>query len=81
MSDQHVSDFKRGRRIKDPDAIARFRLEHLGEPCDDCELRPGLAVHHGKFRSQLGDDVESNFVWLCRVCHDARHGITRGSVI
>lgn len=81
MSDRHVSDFKHGPRIKDPDAIARFRLEHLGEPCADCELRTGIHAHHRIFRSQLGSDVDSNLIWLCGPCHDARHGITRGSVI
>jgi len=68
-------DPKPSPRIKDPDALRRFRLEHAGEPCQMCELRPGSAVHHEKFRSQSGDDIESNFRWLCVVCHHARHGV------
>ena len=62
-------------RIKDPDALRRFRLAHVGEPCEMCELRPGIHAHHKIFRSQLGDDSESNLIWLCRICHDEAHGI------
>ena len=69
------SDFKRGPRVKDRDTIRRFRLEHAGEPCDRCELRPGIHAHHRKFRSQMGSDHESNLAWLCSVCHHAEHGI------
>lgn len=53
--------------------MARFALEHLGEPCEVCELRPGRHVHHVKFRSRCGDDVASNFMWVCEIC-DADHG-------
>jgi len=69
-----ASDFK-SRRVRDPDALRRFRLEHAGEPCEACELRPGIHAHHRKFRSQLGDDHESNLSWLCGSCHDQAHGI------
>jgi len=58
------SDFKRGPRLRDPDALARFRLEHLNEPCDLCELRPGVEVHHRNYRSRGGDDVPENLLWL-----------------
>ena len=61
------------RRIRDPDAIARFRLEHLGEPCDICERRPGTDPHHVQYRSQGGADVPENLLWLCRTCHDDLH--------
>lgn len=70
-----MRDPKTPKRTKDPDALRRFRLEHVGEPCEVCELRPGNAVHHEKFRSQSGDDVEANLRWLCVVCHHASHGI------
>lgn len=63
------------KRVKDPEALRRFRLEMAGEPCQDCELRPGVHVHHVKFRSQGGDDLPGNLAWLCIICHDARHGI------
>ena len=67
------SDFKTGPRIRDPDALARFKLAHLGDPCEICELRPGVDAHHVRYRSQGGDDVESNLIWLCRSCHDGIH--------
>ena len=70
-----MPDWKPTKRIKDPSLIRRFRLEHAGEPCDRCELRPGIAVHHKIFRSQGGDDVDSNLQFLCSVCHHAEHGI------
>lgn len=69
------SDWKPSKRIRDPELLRRFRLEHLGEPCWACEKRPGIHVHHGKFRSQSGDDLESNLSWLCGPCHDSKHGI------
>lgn len=69
------ADPKPPRRIRDPELLKRFRLEHAGEPCDSCELRPGIHVHHRKLRSQGGSDVESNLRWLCGFCHDTAHGI------
>ncbi len=68
-------DPKPKKSVKDVDALRRFRLQHLGEPCDDCELRPGAHVHHVIFRSQSGDDKPENLAWLCQPCHDARHGL------
>ncbi len=67
-------EFKRP-RVKDPDALKRFRLAHINEPCDHCEMRPGVHVHHHVFRSQGGGDVDSNLRWLCGACHDEAHGI------
>lgn len=67
------SDFRPRKRIKNPDALKRFRLEMLGEPCERCELRPGSEVHHEQFRSQGGDDVPANLWWLCRHCHSGIH--------
>jgi 5-methylcytosine-specific restriction endonuclease McrA len=60
-------------RIKDPEAVKRFRLEHLGEPCELCERRLGIDPHHKVFRSQGGNDEASNLMWLCRACHDGIH--------
>lgn len=62
-------------RVKDPAALRRFRLEHVGEPCERCEVRTGIHAHHRKFRSQGGADAESNLDWLCGPCHDEVHGI------
>lgn len=66
-------DPKPAARIKDPDAIRRFRLDHLHEPCELCELRPGVDPHHLTYRSQGGDDTPENLVWVCRECHDGIH--------
>lgn len=52
------------KRIKDRDAIRRFRLENRNEPCQICELRSGSQVHHATFRSQGGGDTPDNLVWL-----------------
>ena len=68
-------DWKPEARIKDPDALKRFRLAHVGEPCENCELRPGIHPHHVTFRSQGGDDIEENLRWLCGSCHDEAHGV------
>ena len=62
-------------RIKDPDALKAFRLEHLGELCEICDVRPGSQVHHKKLRSQGGDDSPENLMWLCLVCHGDEHGL------
>lgn len=60
-------------RVRDPDALKRFALEHVGEPCEHCDVRPGAHVHHRVFRSQGGGDVEGNLVWLCVICHNYMH--------
>jgi 5-methylcytosine-specific restriction endonuclease McrA len=60
-------------RVVDVGAINRFRLEHLGEPCDRCERRGGVHVHHRVFRSQGGNDEPENLEWLCFQCHDDIH--------
>lgn len=68
-------DPKPAKRIRDQEALWRYRLKMANEPCERCELRPGIHAHHQIFRSQSGDDVESNWIWLCMVCHHAAHGI------
>jgi 5-methylcytosine-specific restriction endonuclease McrA len=52
--------------------LKRFRLEHVGEPCEECD-NTGFEAHHRIFRSRGGDDIESNLSWLCRPCHDRVH--------
>lgn len=59
-----MEDPKPPKRIRDPEALRRFRLEHLGEPCSVCERRPGIDPHHVQYRSQGGDDVPENLLWL-----------------
>jgi len=60
-------------RIRDEYVLHLFRLQHLGEPCEACELRPGVDPHHRIYRSQGGGDVAENLMWLCRPCHDDVH--------
>jgi HNH endonuclease len=67
------SDFRPSKRITDPELLKRFRLEHANEPCEICERRSGVHPHHKIFRSQGGDDVESNLLWVCLSCHDSIH--------
>jgi 5-methylcytosine-specific restriction endonuclease McrA len=67
------SDPRPERRTVDIDALRRFRLEHLDEPCDLCERRTGIHVHHKVFRSQGGADEPGNLLWLCYICHDDIH--------
>jgi 5-methylcytosine-specific restriction endonuclease McrA len=69
------SDFKTGPRVRDPDALARFRLENTGTLCWLCDMRPGAHIHHRIHRSQGGGDTPENLVWLCMVCHSEEHGI------
>jgi 5-methylcytosine-specific restriction endonuclease McrA len=68
-----MSDPKPPKRVRDPEALKRFRLEHANEPCDMCEMRVGVDSHHRVYRSRGGSDVPENLVWLCRPCHDDIH--------
>ena len=68
------SDWKEP-RTRDPDLLREFRMQHIWEPCEECEMRPGIHVHHRVFRSQGGGDEWENLQWLCGSCHDQAHGI------
>lgn len=68
-----MPDWKPEKRARDEKFLARFRLEHHGEPCAFCEMRPGTMIHHRIFRSQGGGDTPENCVWLCAFCHDDIH--------
>ena len=63
------------KRVKDPDLLREFRMQHIWEPCEVCELRAGIHVHHRVHRSQGGGDEWENLQWLCGSCHDQAHGI------
>lgn len=52
--------------------MREFHLEMVGEPCEVCERRRGTILHHVQYRSRGGDDVRSNFLWVCIEC-DADH--------
>ena len=41
--------------------------------CRFCKTRNNLHVHHIVYRSQGGDDVDSNLCVLCDHCHDGIH--------
>jgi 5-methylcytosine-specific restriction endonuclease McrA len=69
------ADFKSAKRVRDPEALKRFRQEQQYELCWGCSMRPGIHVHHRIHRSQGGGDVPENLVWLCGACHDSAHGI------
>lgn len=46
--------------------------------CPQCGRAPdwrGMAVHHKKKRSHMGDESDDNLTWLCGICHDATEGI------
>lgn len=81
---------KTAKRVVDKGAIAVYRLKHpfceyvfprgtsrrglasrWGLKCG----RPMAHVHHKKFRSRGGGDVEANFESLCVEHHDLRHGL------
>lgn len=68
-----MEDPRPPKRIRDPDALRRFKLEHLHEPCWVCELRPGTDAHHIVFRSRGGDDSPDNLILCCRSCHRDFH--------
>ena len=42
--------------------------------CVLCGCSTPTNLHHVKFRSQLGDDAETNCVMLCTHCHKVAHG-------
>ena len=58
------------RRIVNKKAVDRVRS--IGY-CEYCGSRAGLQVHHIKSRGARGDDVDSNLVLLCYVCHGRAH--------
>ena len=70
-----LPDPRPARRVKDPALLKRLHLELEGEPCERCEARPGVQLHHKIFRSQRGDDTRDNLAWLCGPCHDSAHGL------
>ena len=45
------------------------------ETCGLCHGNLPLESHHKVFRSPGGGDEPGNLVRLCKVCHDAVHGI------
>ena len=58
------------KRIVDRQAMIDYGIEN-----PRCEICNNVAVdiHHIVPKSQLGDDVASNFISLCRDCHTEAH--------
>ena len=53
--------------------LHRGVLERDGWRCQACGSMQHLQVHHQKFRSQSGSDVEPNLITLCADCHEHLH--------
>jgi 5-methylcytosine-specific restriction endonuclease McrA len=49
-------------------------LKRDGWRCQLCGSPSNLEVHHHRFRSQSGSDVEENLITLCHNCHSKEHG-------
>ncbi len=65
------------RRIRlDADSYNRLHqhiLERDGWRCQGCGRTTQLQVHHLRFRSRSGEDVENNLITLCASCHERAH--------
>jgi len=48
-------------------------LERDGWRCQICGSMQHLQVHHLKFRSHSGEDLEENLITLCADCHARVH--------
>jgi 5-methylcytosine-specific restriction endonuclease McrA len=60
----------------DEDSYREFHrqmLERDGWRCQLCGSMQNLQVHHLKFRSHSGGDVERNLITLCAECHAQMH--------
>jgi len=53
--------------------LHRQVLERDGWRCQTCGSLQHLQVHHLKFRSHSGSDVEQNLITLCADCHARTH--------
>ncbi len=53
--------------------LHRQVLERDGWRCQACGSMQHLQVHHLKFRSHSGSDVEQNLITLCAECHEQVH--------
>ena len=45
--------------------------------CQVCGSLTNLAVHHQRYRSHSGEDLEHNLITLCAECHAAAHQIAQ----
>jgi 5-methylcytosine-specific restriction endonuclease McrA len=69
--------FTKNRPLRlDPSRYSDLHLAILkrdGWRCQLCGARTHLEVHHQRFRSQSGSDVEENLIALCHSCHSTVH--------
>ena len=60
----------------DPSSYESLRQQVLRRDvwrCQACGSMSNLEVHHVRFRSQSGSDLEENLITLCASCHAAVH--------
>jgi 5-methylcytosine-specific restriction endonuclease McrA len=53
--------------------LHRRILERDSWKCQMCGALRNLQVHHIRFRSQSGSDLEENLITLCAGCHEQIH--------
>ena len=58
--------------------LHRKVLERDNWRCQICSSMQQLEVHHLRFRSHCGGDLEQNLITLCTQCHTQAH---RGCVV
>ena len=58
--------------------LQRQVMERDGWRCQACGSMQNLQVHHLKFRSHSGSDIEQNLITLCAQCHARIH--SKGSM-
>jgi len=89
LSDRQVSGLVRSMKMLMDPALSSYlnhilKLTKLSFPikqikCNSCGTLVRLDRHHKKLRSQGGDDSDENLEWLCRKCHNKKHGIGKGA--
>jgi 5-methylcytosine-specific restriction endonuclease McrA len=55
-------------------------LERGGWRCQTCGSMHNLQVHHLRFRSQAGGDVQQNLITLCAECHAGIHTLASSAL-
>jgi len=60
--------------------LHRKILRRDGWRCQSCGSMQNLHVHHARFRSHSGADVENNLITLCSSCHARMHSSAMSTV-
>jgi len=60
------------------DHTRRRALLRAGHRCQQCEARGLLDVHHLTYE-RIGRESEADLIVLCRMCHEAEHGLRASS--